>query len=129
MAKMPVTIETLNQIKGGVPSLMLAKQLARIAQDIAVAPDQPEWREVTFKIRAKPKTTIVNQQVELESVVLEFVASHKMPNRITSISCDLRKNLNTGQMEFLFEQDAQDNIHQQSLLDGAEEEASDAAEE
>lgn len=120
MAKMPLTIESLNQIKGGLPALMIAKQLARIGQDIAAAPDHPDWREVTFKIRAKPKTEIINSQIELTGVRVEFVASHRTPNRITSVDCDLRQNINTGQMEFVFEQDAPDNHNQRSLLDAVE---------
>lgn len=120
MSLMPLSIESLNQCKGGVPSRMVARQLARIASDIAQAPDQPEWREVTFKIRAKPRTEIINNQVELLGVTVEFVASHKNPSRITSIDCDLRQNFQTGQMEFLFEVDAPDNHNQRSLLDPLE---------
>lgn len=114
----PLNIETLKEVRGGLVAVMLEKALQRMAMDIDAAPDIAEFRNVTLIIRAKP----VMEHMELSHVVTEFEVKGKVPARVTSaISC-VRSNTN-GVKQLMFNLDAQQNPAQQTFFDNEDEEA------
>lgn len=106
-----LTLDNLAQVKGGLVALMIEKALNRMATDIESAPDIPDWREVTLKIRAKP----VLDQGELDDVAVEFVVNPKTPARVTSARMQVRSTTN-GSRQLFFNIDSPDNPDQMTLL-------------
>lgn len=115
----PLNLDTLSDVKGGLVAIMLEKALSRMAQDIEAASDIPEWRTVTLEIRAKP----VCEQHELDRVATEFVVKGKVPSRVTSTSMFVRHATN-GARQLMFNIDAPDNPEQHTLLPIGDEEES-----
>lgn len=111
----PLSLESIQHVKGGLVDVMLAKALHRMADDVAAAPDIGEWREVALVIRAKP----VCDQGELDRVDTEFVVKGKVPSRSTSTVMLVRKST-AGLKQLVFNVDAQDNPDQMTLLDSEE---------
>lgn len=112
MPLMVLSLESLKDVKGGLVQLMLEKALSKMAADIEGAPDINDWRTVTLEIRAKP----ICEQMELAAVATEFVVKGKVPARVTSASMLIRSTEN-GVRQLFFNLDAQDNVHQGTLLD------------
>lgn len=107
-----LTLPTIDKVKGGLVSAMLAKALNRIAVDIETAPDISEWRKVQLLIRAKP----ILDQGQLDDVSVEFEIGTGIPKRVTSCIMDVRSDAE-GVRGLFYQVDAQDNPAQRSLLD------------
>jgi len=107
----PLSLETITDVKGGMVALMVEKALQRLAMDIEAAPDISEWRKVTLEIRAKP----VMENLELSHVITEFAVRGKVPDRVTSASMCVRSN-ERGLKQLCFNLDAQDNPSQMTML-------------
>jgi hypothetical protein len=107
----PLSLETICEVKGGLVALMVEKALTRLAMDIEAAPDIAEFRKVTIEIRAKP----VMENLELSHVITEFAVRGKVPDRVTSASMCVRSN-ERGIKQLCFNLDAQDNPQQHTLL-------------
>jgi len=106
-----VSLENLHKVKGGLVALMLQRALDRVALDIASAPDLPDWRQVTLKIKAKP----VLEQLELDHVAVEFEVGMRNPTRVTSSNMLIREK--DKQQRLVFNLDSEEDPHQRSIHD------------
>lgn len=105
-----LSLESLKEVRGGLIEAMFNKAIFKMAQDIEVAPDIAEFREVTLTVRAKPKL----EMGEISHVITEFVVKGKVPHRVAS-TVSLLKTSTNGAAQLMFNLDSPDSPDQQSL--------------
>lgn len=106
-----LSLSGLVEAKGGLVARMFDQMMNRIAMDLRSAPDIPDRRKLTITIHCKP----IIEDGELADVVTEIEIGHKIPHRITSIRCVVKKAAN-GAQQLFFNMDSPDNPQQHTLL-------------
>jgi hypothetical protein len=109
-------LETLNDVKGGLIGVMLAKALNRIASDLKSGDDLPDARKLKLEIRFKP----VVENKRLVQVDVDFGVSTTLPARGTH-AVMLVGQAERGDQQLFFSLDSPGNPRQGTLLPAEEE--------
>lgn len=118
----PLSLESLGEIRGGLLGQMIAKELYKVATDLEVGgPDLPDKRTLTMQVEFEP----VHMQGELDEVSVTFKVTSKLPPRQCSQSMSVRSMSNGARM-LHFNVESPDEVDQ-ATLDFDESEANDEA--
>jgi len=112
-----MSLASLGQLKGGLVERMFEQAQNRIALDLQSAPDIGDKRKLTITLLYRP----VVEDGDLADVITEIDVGHRVPHRVTSIRCTVKKN-QKGAKQLFFNMDAPDSPEQHTLLPNFESE-------